>query len=197
MSCHQLLIGPLHPDPIRMRCHGVWVVRPGVDPWRDPFWHLLVTLQTPIWAMLMPFRKGSRWYILPYTMIWGPKGGSLRPQRGWECPQMGSHLGPFWLPFGMFLMIPISDRDPGSGSGGVPTPIWSLGSCLQMGCHQDGLICTPLLYDTGDMGTLWHAIKGLSAHLMAGCTPCREGVEYLYWAPSRDAACHPEDKGRP
>ena len=83
----------------------------GVYPWGDPILTPPDPLPTPFWAIVMSFRKGSRWYILLYTGIWGPKGGAYQPQRGWEWPQMGSHLGPFgphYSHFGLHLAI----RDP-------------------------------------------------------------------------------------
>ena len=90
-----MLIGPLHPDPNPVTSHGVWAVRAGVYPWGDPIWTPPDLLLTPIWAMLMSFRKGSSWYILPYTGIRGPKGVPL----GCHPVPKGVGNGPKWGPF--------------------------------------------------------------------------------------------------
>ena len=67
----------------------------GVYPWGDPIPAPPDLLPTPIWAIVMSFRKGSRWYILLYTGIWGPKGGPLGSHYG----PKGVGNGPKWGPF--------------------------------------------------------------------------------------------------
>ena len=52
----------------------------------------------------------------------GSPYGAIPPRGGEEGSQMGSQMGRLEVVISVFLEIPISDRDLGSGSGGVATP---------------------------------------------------------------------------
>lgn len=143
MSWHQLLIGPLHPDPNPVESHGVWVVRTGVCPWGDPFWHLPDLIWTPIWSLLVPFQKGpyhtyyhTRGYGVPLGCHPVPKGVGNGPKWGpkWRV------LGPIWPCFGIpEIWIAIRDRDDEHLASPDPTPSGAPNG-VPSGPHLDPLL---------------------------------------------------------